>query len=326
MVFLGWLQLVIIIAAGAIFAGAIVSGIASRRWLNRLQSVAPRARFALLGALAFFPLALGVAAVAIAFAPSVLDAAGLVADHCAHHGGHAFHLCFVHGHPPAPSPLILGGGLIASLWLAAGYSEEFARLRRATSWSETFAQLGRFDAKLGGWTIAAERPIAATVGMLRPRICVSDGLKDALSAQQLRAVLAHEQAHAGRYDALVKFVVRLAAQLHLPWVRDRLLEELELACEQACDEAAADVVGDRLTVAEAILAVERAMGSVETPEAVLGFGDHALQRRVASMLDADWQCPPWWAIAASGGAALATVVWSYELLHHAAESLLLHIF
>lgn len=319
---LGWLQLVLLIVASGILAGATMGWLSARSWLQRLRKVAPQARFVLISLLAMLPLGLGVLALAISFAPSMLDALGIVADHCGHHGGHAFHLCFIHGQPPSVSPVILGVGLVLALWLLAGWSDEAEKVRRTRSWGDKLLRLGRPDDEIGGWTVATDKPVAVTIGLLEPRVCISDGLRESLSARQFEAVVAHEHAHARRYDSLAKLVVRLSAQLHLPPVRVHLLAELDLACEQACDEAAADCVGDRLTVAEAILAVERSCQGGSLPASALAFGAQPIEQRVHAMLEANWRRPAWWSMALIAAVGTGSILMSYDLLHHAAESLL----
>jgi Zn-dependent protease with chaperone function len=323
---LGWLQLVMVIVAAGILGGAVLSALASGVWLERLETVAPRPRFALLSALALAPVVLGLAALTVAFAPSMLDVLGLVQDHCAHHGGHAFHLCFLHGRPPQLSALLLGAGAVLVVWLTASWSGELSRVQQLRRWARRLTQLARFDADINGWRFESERPLAVTVGFFRPKIYVSERMRELLSASQFEAVLAHEQAHARWLDALVKFVVRLCAQLHFPPVRERLLEAIDLASEQACDEAAAEAVGDRLTVAEAILAVERDFGSDQMPATALGFGAGALEARVRGILDADWTTPNWASLSFIGALALGAVVASYDVLHHAAETSLSLLF
>lgn len=323
---LEWLQLVLVIAAAGAVVGAAAVALGADVWLGRLKSIAPRTRFILLGALALLPAVVGVAAVVIAFLPSILDALGLVADHCAHHGGHAFHLCFVHSHPPAISGVILGGSLVVLVWLIAGWSEAFSRLQRSRQWGRQLADLSRFDAETDSWTFGSERALAVTVGLFDPKVCISETMSELLPRRQLQAVVAHEQAHAQRFDALIKFFVRLGAQLHLPAVRERLLAELDLACEQACDEAAAAAVGDRVAVAEAILAVERASATHHQPAAALGFGAGAIEPRVLGMLQAEWRAPNWGAVALIGVIILAGLGASYDSLHHTAETLLSLLF
>ena len=125
-----------------------------------------------------------------------------------------------------------------------------ARLPRQAS------QLGR-DVEIVG----SQTPFAFAAGLLRPRIHVAARLLEALPAPQLAAVIEHERAHARRRDPLLRLAARVLSRAHLPRVRRALLGELAMASEQACDAEAGRRVGDRLAVAEAILAVERLLAA-----------------------------------------------------------------
>ena len=58
-----------------------------------------------------------------------------------------------------------------------------------------------------------------------PRVLLSRGLFDALSAEERAVILAHERAHVRRRDALVGSVARAVAVFHLPWVGRWLVHE-----------------------------------------------------------------------------------------------------
>ncbi|WP_162687456.1 M56 family metallopeptidase [Bradymonas sediminis] len=318
---MSWLQVVIILfAAGAVVgAGLVAIGVSS--WVERLNLVTPRARFMMLSALALLPAALGSIVVMVSFLPSVLDALGLAADHCSYHSHHTFHLCFIHGTPPPISPLILTGCAAFIVWIFAGWKSEFAGVRRAGAWNKQLKRLGHYDAEIDGWMIASERPIAVAIGLIRPKFCISRRLRELLSARQLEAVIAHEKAHIRRYDALVKLGIRLGAKFHFSPIRTQLLGHIDLACEQACDEAAADAIGDRLTVAEAIVAMKRACDAEPSPALALGFGIHSLEERVRGMLDGNWRRPNWLPILATCGVAACALILFHDALHHAFETL-----
>ena len=138
-------------------------------------------------------------------------------------------------------------------------------------------------------------------------------------------VLAHERAHVRRRDALVGSVVRALAVVHLPWVGRWLVQELEVAAEQACDEEAARFVTDRVTVAAAILTVERAAQHAATralaPVAV-AFGARAVERRVEALLVEPEPPRSLRPLAISIGVGLVSVLVFADELHHLTESVL----
>jgi len=86
---------------------------------------------------------------------------------------------------------------------------------------------------------------------------IASCLQKRLSEDQMRAVLAHERAHASRHDAFRYFIAEIASSTHLPWIRVSLLDDLRLATEQACDEVAVQAGADRVGMAETLLKVER---------------------------------------------------------------------
>jgi beta-lactamase regulating signal transducer with metallopeptidase domain len=151
---------------------------------------------------------------------------------------------------------------------------------------------------------------------------LSRALLERLGSDELLVVLAHEHAHVRRRDALLGTVVRALSVFHLPWVGRWLIDELEVAAEQACDEVAARVVSDRVLVASTILTVERATqraSSYAVDTAVMAFGARAVQRRVEALLGE--AVPPRslrplsWAL----GSVLVSVLVLADELHHLTE-------
>lgn len=122
--------------------------------------------------------------------------------------------------------------------------------------------------------------IACVVGLLRPTIYFSRGFIARLSPVAVRVVVAHERAHAVRYDNLWMALIRVCS---LGWIhRARLLADLELAQEQACDQRAAEVVGDAVAVAETLLQCQRL---AQAPQVASAFFRGQLDARVRLLLD-----------------------------------------
>lgn len=307
-------------AFGALAAFGVFAGYPGlRRALHRSQPAA-RADAALAAALA--PAAIAALGLALCFAPSALALAGLGADHCLGHAEHP-HLCLIH-HPFASPPLLslafgVGAGAAALGFARAALGE--ARTRR---WVARLAAAPGAAFMPGVRLVESEAAFCFTAGWLRPRIHLSTAFARALAPAELTAALEHEAAHARRRDALRLRLARALAWTQLPGARARILGDLALACEQACDEEAARRLGDRLAVAEAILAAERALaGAPPAPViAAPGFGAGSIAARVQSLV-----AEP--ASRAPGGlvpVVLATLALAApaaaEPLHHATEHLL----
>ncbi|RJQ46788.1 MAG: M56 family peptidase [Gaiellales bacterium] len=94
---------------------------------------------------------------------------------------------------------------------------------------------------------------AETVGLIRPRIYVSEGMVDMLSGEQLLAVLAHENAHRVGKDNLISVVARVitATMFCLPGIGSRY-REMHICLEQAADLSAVNITGSPLVVAETL--------------------------------------------------------------------------
>lgn len=206
-------------------------------------------RSTLLLALALLPV-LGAATVAVlGFAPQIGGLA--VNGHC-----HAGSGCGPHV-PTFHAPL-LGAAAVAALVVlaSAALCWRFAeRLRRSLALAGTLRSLAAADvrdARLA--TVESEVPFAYCVGLLSPRVVVSQGLLSRLTRGQSAAVLAHEQSHATRFDNLRQWLAALSVWF-LPrrWCAP-LLQDLASAAEQASDTAAAIAAG-RANLAGALRAL-----------------------------------------------------------------------
>jgi len=280
--------LFVVAGAGYLAFGSVATAALVHFAGARLTHWEPRARHRALVAIAALPI---LFAVGMVFATSLPSLVALVAprrDHCpVDHDGHA-HLCFVHL-PSGGVPV----GVVALLGLVAGYfavraAVGIARVVRALRVATTLAETGVVRRELDATIVESERPLCLTVGLVRPSVILSRGLVDALAPGDRAIVVAHERAHVRRRDALVTSLVRALAALHVPRVGRWLVEEIETAAEQACDEDAANTIGDRVAVAEAILAVERvACGAAahSISLAAVAMGARAIERRVRALLE-----------------------------------------
>ena len=283
----GWLaELSLILLAGGLYAALTSTAVslawpALVAWLRRLEP-APRARAALAVALA--PALLPVALVALCLVPGLPALIGWHGDHCLAHAEHP-HLCLAHHHaaltPPLVALLVLAGAAALVALARAG-----AQVARARSRCAALELAAAESLSPGVRLVRSARPFSLAAGLLRPQIFVSTALAGALPDDQLAVVLAHERGHVERRDALCRWIASLCALPLWPRVRRALLGELALASEEACDEAAGAQVGDRLRVAETILAVERLLGAVAPgePIGVLAFGGSTVAQRVHSLL------------------------------------------
>ncbi len=320
----GLLQLSLLALVTLTLLSSVASGalyVALRRRLGRL---APGPRTTALLLWTATPALLGLVLTSLCFIPSLLTIlAGSGGDHCVTHPDHHIHLCLLH--PPHDAGSVLGWALLAAIASVAAliFGRHASLLQRARRALRPLLSGAELDGTRTVAWVRSPAPLALTVGVLRPRVVVSDTLRQRLPQPLLRAVLEHEAAHQRRGDVLRKAVASVFALLHWPTVRRRLLDDLSLACEQAADAEAAGRLQDPLLVADAILAVERLTAS-HGPEAfrfAAAFGGPHLTARVEELLHpsdpvAAIKFRRW--IAAAAGAAFLLA----EPIHHVVETFL----
>jgi Zn-dependent protease with chaperone function len=308
--------------AGAGFAAAtsLALALAWPHLRGRLARVHPALRSRVVWLAAVAPSALPALLVALCFVPGLLAAAGLASDHCDRHPDH-LHLCLSHARAPL-TQAGAGGLALAAILLGAAVAPELMRVWRTRRWLAGLVRRATWPA-CDVLVFESATPFAFAAGLRRPCVHVAASLVDALPPRQLAAVVEHERAHARRRDPLARLVARLLSRAHLPGLRRTLLHELKVASEQACDAEAGRRVGDRLAVAEAILAVERILSrAAPAPAGVAGIDGSSLGPRVRALLEAE-PAPPRRGV---GGAALALALLAglalADPLHHATEHLL----
>jgi hypothetical protein len=128
-------------------------------------------------------------------------------------------------------------------------------------------------------------PLAATVGLLRPRVVVDPRLATVLDRDELEAVHAHEAAHARHRDPLRIWVAQLAMDLQwpAPSARDRFHHWMH-ALELARDEEARELGVEGASLASAVVNVAKlSRGHAPTPAALVGHG-MMLRDRIGRLL------------------------------------------
>lgn len=121
-------------------------------------------------------------------------------------------------------------------------------------------------------------------GIFRPVLLLPEGILEWLTAEQMRAIMAHEMCHVRRKDNLtfaLHMVVETLFWFHpaVWWIGARLIEERE----RACDEAVVEACGAAEVYAEGILNVCKFY--VESSTAcVAGVTGADLKRRIARIM------------------------------------------
>lgn len=325
------LELGLVAASALVFAVAatsasVLSSAVFPLMAKPMARLEPASRANFLSAIAGFPVLAGLLVVSFTLAPSIAHSFGYGVDHCHTHGHHP-HLCILHTvmfTGSTPERLLLASlGVSVLVW----FTVIGARLQRQRHVLRMLVALGRTsDAEPRHCVLRSSRLFAITAGWLQPTIVVSSRMIDVLTPGELTAVLAHEQAHQRRRDSLRLLIAEIVSKPHWPATRRRILGQLNLAIEQACDEAAARRSGDRLGVAETIVKLTR-LGAVaeRTPLSPCpSFIGADATLRVNALLQPSIAARRTLAVAALLSAlgltmsGLATSEW----WHHTAESLL----
>lgn len=191
-------------------------------------------------------------------------------------------------------PLMNLAGAVELLLAAAGLLAVLLTLRAAIR--EMIASrrvVADLDARRAGLcadgvrVFVDERRHAFCAGLLRPKVYLSTGARDALEPVQLAAVLAHEQRHRERYDPLRNAAGRaLGHGLFFLPALPRLAARYEALAELEADAAAVEASGgDRAPLASAMLAFTAG----EAPASTVGIApervDHLMGRPV------NWNVP-----------------------------------
>lgn len=227
--------------------------------------------------------------------------------------------CHLSSHCTAHSPTGLGMDAASMLMLIAGLL-----LLRATVLGIRFhhahKQLSSFSRQTHSEAyeqLDCSPALALTSGLLRPRVFLSTGLIAQLSTTELRAVLAHEQAHQRHRDNLRHFLAQL---LTAPAFARQLRADLHQAIEQRADQQAAHCCGGPEAMAHILIRLQR-LALASPPLLHSGMGGADFTQRIHALLQAS--APPasarWWPAALITAIVLLAGVFSSPV-HHALET------
>lgn len=143
-------------------------------------------------------------------------------------------------------------------------ARSFGHIRRCRERSREMRLPGE---RMAAWVIDGGAPCVMLAGVLRPRLVISRGVVEALSAEQLSAVVRHERAHWISHDNLKRLLVLLAPGI-LPFVSGfRNLEPAWAKISEwaADDRAAAGKPRRSLSLAAALVRVARLGSAAPAP-------------------------------------------------------------
>jgi hypothetical protein len=187
------------------------------------------------------------------------------------------------------SPALVGFVILAGVLVAAGLHRAFVswldtrRLERA--WRTAAIGRVRVGIPVRAYQVPTAAPLAALVGIIRPRLFVSDRFLDALTADERQAVLEHEAGHVRSLDNLKRTLMRLAPD----WISfSSAGREIETAWAVAAEEEADDHAvgpdrGRSLDLAGALLKAVR-LTPVRCAPASNFYDGATVARRVARLL------------------------------------------
>jgi Zn-dependent protease with chaperone function len=205
-------------------------------------------------------------------------AAFLVPSHC--HAGE----CGVHA-PVAASeaplvflPAVVSGLLMLALGILLIWGLRCGRRRLVA-----LRALSRTTAPEGFRLVESPAALAWCMGLWRPEILVTRGLVEQLSEAELRAVMAHERAHAERYDNLRAYLLYWVTLSWPRGQRGRIRADLSLDAEQSCDRQAVTAVGDPVLLIDAMRRLAHAAAGPAMPRGLAAFSQCDLAARIRQL-------------------------------------------
>jgi Peptidase family M48 len=214
-----------------------------------------------------------------------------------------------------------------------GFTAWWRATSRVRCWMQTARPLILEGTSIGAFEIDVKRPLMVLVGVLRPRLLVTRGLMEALSAEELAACVAHELGHSRAWDNLKRLAMRTSPDALFATSAAREIERRWASASEHTADAMAGHRGIavRCALASALVKVARLMPgqpAVTEPISTL-VGGSEIASRVRRLLDDRIPLPPWrrWAWILSGITLLVAIAATYgpllQAVHLATEVVVL---
>lgn len=317
---LGTIELVLLAALAFLLLSSALVSAAAGPLARRLEAWAPRARHHALLGLLVAPLFLTAWATAAALIPSLLAWSRGGVDHCAIDADHP-HLCLLH-HAAEPGPVAAALLVALGLWISSRLVAAYGRHRRAAALLRRLLSASSADANHGAWLLPVPEPLCLSVGLWSVEIVLSEGLVRESAPVEVEIMLRHERAHQRRRDALWALFARGTSLFLLPKTRQALLARLELAAEQACDEASALDPDERLQVAALLLKLEQRLAALTPSPLIVSIGSSSVPARVEALLEEPRRAGGSARVVVLLFALGAMLLGNYDSVHHVAERVL----
>jgi len=217
---------------------------------------------------------------------SWMESHEMATEHCISHNNSMAHLCWFDPVVHISDYLWTGGISLMVLVIVFNAYKGIKLMLKHRHFQTTLHAVSE-QQENNVFRIASEHFFVFSSGLFLPQAFISSQLLEQLSTKELEVVLAHEQAHCQRRDVLRRLLLGFAGLFHLPAIRQHLLNDLELAHEQICDNAAVQKVANRVLVAETIIKVARQL-QILTPKSKIGIasfdGSH-IDIRIQQLLE-----------------------------------------
>lgn len=182
-------------------------------------------------------------------------------------------------------------GAVILAGLRRGWQASRATRRVLRDWLQQARPLALPDVPIRAYAIQSEFPVVSLVGVMRPRLFVSERVLHACTAEELSVMVRHECGHLAAADNLKRLALRICPNvLALTSFRRDLEGHWHEACEEAADDYAAGASApSALALANALLRVARMAPSRYASIASLTalYQGGSIERRVKRLVGSD---------------------------------------